>query len=241
LQKGTTVPETIVTVEKLSKTFTDDQGSFQVLREMCFTVAKGEMVALIGMSGAGKTTLLQILGGLDSFDEGTVVVTGLNLKGLGVKRLAEFRNRHIGFVFQFHHLLPDFSAQENVMLPGLIEGKSRIDAAKRANELLSVFGLDRRKGHYPSELSGGERQRVALARALFNNPSLVLADEPTGNLDRSNGDTLLKHIKKANEELGQTFLIATHNNRLTEGLHRTLYLEDGRIAGNSDSMQILSS
>ncbi|MBN1759767.1 MAG: ABC transporter ATP-binding protein [Chitinispirillaceae bacterium] len=235
------MPETIVTVDKLSKSFTDDQGSFQVLREMSFTVEKGEMVALVGMSGAGKTTLLQILGGLDSFEQGTVVVTGMNLRGLDTRKLAEFRNRHIGFVFQFHHLLPDFTALENVLLPGLIEGRSHSEASKRATDLLDIFGLSRRRGHYPSELSGGERQRVALARALFNNPALVLADEPTGNLDRSNGDTLLSHIKKANEELNQTFLIATHNNRLTEGLHRTLYLEDGRITENSDSARILSS
>ena len=235
--------ENIVTVDRLNKSFTDDQGSFQVLKETSFTIGQGEMVALIGISGAGKTTLLQILGGLDSFEQGTVTVTGMNLKDLSLKpkKLAEFRNRHIGFVFQFHHLLPDFSALENTILPGLIEGKKRNDAERRGEELLEVFGLTRRKNHFPSELSGGERQRVALARAMFNRPSLVLADEPTGNLDRGNGDVLLSYIRQANTEFKQTFLIATHNNRLTEGLHRTLYLEDGKITLNASSDNVLSS
>jgi lipoprotein-releasing system ATP-binding protein len=235
------VSEQIVIVDKLCKRFTDDQGTFSVLDETSFTIAKGEMVALIGMSGAGKTTLLQILGGLDSFDQGTITVTGLNLKELNAKKLAEFRNRHIGFVFQFHHLLPDFTALENTILPGLIQGRSRSDASRRGEELLDIFGLKKRKSHFPSELSGGERQRIALARALFNKPSLVLADEPTGNLDRANGDTLLNYIKQANQELQQTFLIATHNNRLTEGLHRTLYLDDGKISRDERSEEVLSS
>lgn len=219
----------IVVVEDLSKSYTDDQGKFLVLKNLHFSIEQGEMVALVGVSGAGKTTLLQILGGLDTFENGTVSVTGLSLKGLNATMLAAFRNRHIGFVFQFHHLLPDFSAVENVIMPGLIEGKSRSDCMKRCDELLEVFGLTRRKSHFPSELSGGERQRIALARALFNKPSLILADEPTGNLDRGNGDILLDYFRKANQELHQTFLIATHNDRLTHGLHRTIYLEDGRI------------
>ena len=239
--KGITVSENIVVVDKLCKSFTDDQGPFQVLRETSFSIEKGEMVALIGVSGAGKTTLLQILGGLDSFDSGSVVVTGLSLKGLDAKNLAAFRNRHIGFVFQFHHLLPDFTALENTILPGLIEGKKRSDCRKRGEELLETFGLNRHRTHFPSELSGGERQRVALARALFNKPALILADEPTGNLDRGNGDLLLEHFKKANRELHQTFLIATHNNRLTEGLHRTLYLEEGGISLSQGAENPLSS
>lgn len=222
--------EHIVVVENLCKSFTDDQGTFQVLRDTSFTIAKGEMAALVGVSGAGKTTLLQILGGLDSFDSGSITVTGLSLKGLNAKTLAVFRNRHIGFVFQFHHLLPDFTALENAILPGLIEGKTRAECIPRGRELLDIFGLSRRTTHYPSELSGGERQRVALARALFNKPALVLADEPTGNLDRGNGNMLLEHFKKANREFHQTFLIATHNDRLTGGLHRTLYIEDGKIS-----------
>jgi lipoprotein-releasing system ATP-binding protein len=227
--KENTPDKNIVVVNNLCKSFTDDQGSFQVLKNMHFTIEKGEMVALVGVSGAGKTTLLQILGGLDTFENGTVTVTGLALKGLSGKMLAAFRNQHIGFVFQFHHLLPDFCAFENIIMPGLIEGKNRNDCMKRCDELLEVFGLTKRRTHFPSELSGGERQRVALARALFNKPSLILADEPTGNLDRGNGDVLLDYFRKANRELYQTFLIATHNDRLTHGLHRTLYLEDGQI------------
>lgn len=224
--------DNIVIVERLSKSFTDDQGTFPVLKDMSFTVERGEMVALVGVSGAGKTTLLQILGGLDSFANGTVTVTGLSLGGLNPKTLATFRNRHIGFVFQFHHLLPDFTALENVILPGLISGKSRSECTKPGEELLDIFGLRKRRSHYPSELSGGERQRVALARALYNKPSLVLADEPSGNLDRGNGEVLLKYFKTANRELKQTFLIATHNDQLTEGLHRVLYLDDGRIVNS---------
>jgi lipoprotein-releasing system ATP-binding protein len=235
------VTDNIVVVERLCKQFTDDQGTFKVLDGVDFTIKLGEMVALVGISGAGKTTLLQILGGLDAFDDGSVTVTGLSLKGLNSKKLAEFRNRHIGFVFQFHHLLPDFTALENTIMPGLIEGKSKNDCLKRGEELLAIFGLSRQKTHFPSELSGGERQRVALARALFNRPSLLLADEPTGNLDRKNGEILLEQIKTANQELKQTFLIATHNNRLTEGLHRTLFLEDGHISEIGGGENLLSS
>jgi len=143
--------------------------------------------------------------------------------------LAEFRNRHIGFVFQFHHLLPDFTALENTIIPGLIMGKPRNECLKRAKDLLGLFGLSSRLSHFPTELSGGERQRVALARALFNDPALVIADEPTGNLDKGNGEKLLEFFNKANRELNQTFLIATHNSQLTAGLHRILTIDDGRM------------
>jgi len=148
---------------------------------------------------------------------------------LSGSELAYFRNRSIGFVFQFHHLLPDFTAVENVLIPGLIMGKGKAECQKRASDLLGIFDLSRRLNHYPTELSGGERQRVALARAMFNQPALVLADEPTGSLDRSNGERLLELFEKANKELGQTFLIATHNSRLSLGMNRVLYIEDGRI------------
>ncbi len=224
--------ENIVEVDRLCKSFTDEEGPFQVLKEISFTIEKGEMVALVGVSGAGKTTLLQIIGGLDSFDSGSVVVTGLRLKELDADNLAAFRNRHIGFVFQFHHLLPDFTAIENVIIPGLISGRKHDECIERGRELLDIFGLSKRRNHYPSELSGGERQRVALARALFNQPALILADEPTGNLDRGNGEILLEYFRRANRELNQTFLIATHNNRLTQGLHRTLFLDDGKITNH---------
>jgi lipoprotein-releasing system ATP-binding protein len=224
------VGDIIVNVEHLRKSFTDDEGVIDVLKDVCFTVNRGEMVALVGISGAGKTTLLQILGGLDNFNQGSVSVLGYDLKSMTAKRLAAFRNQHIGFVFQFHHLLPDFTALENTMIPGLIAGKSADACKKRGIELLDIFGLAARKSHFPTELSGGERQRVALARALFNDPAFVLADEPTGNLDKKNGEYLLEYFKKANKELNQTFIIATHNAQLTNGLNRALFLEDGIMA-----------
>jgi lipoprotein-releasing system ATP-binding protein len=223
----------MVEAENIRKRFKDDAGTFDVLKDATFSVEAGEMVALVGTSGAGKTTLLQILGGLDKCDGGTVSVGGKNLDKLGGSELARYRNRHIGFVFQFHHLLPDFTAIENVLIPGLISGKSRQECMPRASDLLNIFGLDKRFNHYPTELSGGERQRVALARAMFNEPALVLADEPTGNLDRANGERLLELFEKANKELNQTFLIATHNSRLSLGMNRVLYLDDGKIV-NTD-------
>jgi len=221
----------MVDVKGLCKRFKDDAGVFDVLKDAAFSVRAGEMVALVGTSGAGKTTLLQILGGLDSYDGGSVSVGGKNLDKLNGSELAYFRNRSIGFVFQFHHLLPDFTAVENVLIPGLIMGKGKAESMKRAAELLGIFDLSKRLHHYPTELSGGERQRVALARAMFNEPALVLADEPTGNLDKANGERLLELFEKANKELNQTFLIATHNNRLSSGMNRVLYLDDGRITG----------
>jgi lipoprotein-releasing system ATP-binding protein len=219
----------MVAVKHLRKSFVDDAGTFDVLKETSFVINKGEMVSLVGISGAGKTTLLQILGGLDRPTSGFARVGGIQLDRVSSGDLADFRNRQIGFVFQFHHLLPDFTALENITIPGLISGKGHQECRKRAVELLEILGLKGRKSHYPSELSGGERQRVALARALFNDPTLVLADEPTGNLDRANGELLLELFKKANKELNQTFLIATHNNQLAEGMERTLYIEDGIV------------
>jgi lipoprotein-releasing system ATP-binding protein len=221
--------ELMVDVQNLCKRFKDDAGAFDVLKDASFSIKAGEMVALVGISGSGKTTLLQIIGGLDKCDGGTVHVGGKDIAKLNASELALFRNRSIGFVFQFHHLLPDFTAVENVLIPGLINGKSKADCMKRAAELLGIFDLSKRLNHYPTELSGGERQRVALARAMFNEPALVLADEPTGNLDRVNGERLLELFEKANKELNQTFLIATHNSRLSLGLHRILFLEDGKI------------
>jgi lipoprotein-releasing system ATP-binding protein len=221
--------ETFLTVNHLRKTFTDDAGSFDVFNDVSFSMNKGEMVALLGISGAGKTTLLQILGGLDRSTAGEVLVEGKNLSKMSEQELAEFRNKKIGFVFQFHHLLPDFSALENVVIPGLIAGRSRKWCETRARELLSIFGLEKRYTHFPTELSGGERQRVALARALVNDPVLVLADEPTGNLDKKNGELLLEYFHRANSELRQTFLIATHNSQLTGGMNRIIQLEDGKM------------
>jgi len=219
----------IVEVKNLKKTFTDDAGAFDVLKDVSFSADKGEMIALLGISGAGKTTLLQILGGLDRPTAGDVLFEGKNIAALPFRELAAFRNRNVGFVFQFHHLLPDFTAFENVCIPGMIAGKSRSWCEERAKSLLSVFGIERCRSHYPTEMSGGERQRAALARALVNDPALVLADEPTGNLDKGNGELLLGYFHKANRELQQTFIIATHNSQLTAGMHRIMELEDGRI------------
>jgi len=230
--------ELMVDVKNIRKQFKDDAGAFDVLKDASFSVKAGEMVALVGTSGAGKTTLLQILGGLDKADGGSVSVGGKDLDKLGASDLALFRNRNIGFVFQFHHLLPDFTAVENVLIPGLIAGKGKAECMKRAAELLGIFDLSKRLGHYPTELSGGERQRVALARAMFNEPALVLADEPTGNLDKTNGERLLELFEKANKELNQTFLIATHNNRLSSGMNRVLYLDDGRITGTDKPVTV---
>jgi lipoprotein-releasing system ATP-binding protein len=214
----------------VKKTFTDEAGDFNVLKGVTFSITEGETVALIGVSGAGKTTLLQILGGLDKATEGTVEVGGRDINKLSATGLSHFRSQFIGFVFQFHHLLPDFTAVENVCIPGMIRGKAKKECVPRARELLSIMGLDRQMHHYPAELSGGERQRVALARALFNDPALVLADEPTGNLDGENTRQLLELFRKANRKLKQTFLVATHNERLAEGMDRRLYIEDGLIA-----------
>lgn len=222
--------ENIITVKNLYKKFKDDNGSeFLVLKDVTFSIDKGDMVALTGVSGAGKTTLLQIIGGLDTFNEGEVIVKKQSLQKLTIKELAEYRNRQIGFVFQFHHLLPDFTAIENIILPGLINGKKKKECINRGEELLEVFHLSSKKNRYPSELSGGERQRIALARALFNNPSIILADEPTGNLDKGNGEILLEYFKKVNLEMHQTFLIATHNPELSAGVHRVINLVDGKI------------
>jgi lipoprotein-releasing system ATP-binding protein len=216
-------------VEHLAKTFVDDAGELPILKDVNLTIDKGEMVALVGPSGAGKTTLLQILGGLDMATAGSVTVNDRSLGRMSDRELAVFRSRFIGFVFQFHHLLPDFTALENTMVPGLISGKTKPACVTRAQELLDAVGLSGRRGHYPTELSGGERQRVALARALFNGPALVLADEPTGNLDKKNGRLLLDLFQKANRDFKQTFLVATHNEQLSAGMHRAVYLEDGII------------
>jgi lipoprotein-releasing system ATP-binding protein len=223
----------MLTVEHVAKTFHDDAGELQVLKDVCFSIGRGEMVSLVGVSGAGKTTLLQILGGLDVASSGVVAVEGTSLDKMSSRQLAAFRSRFIGFVFQFHHLMPDFTALENVFMPGLILGRSRQQCTPRARELLVAVGLERRMSHYPNELSGGERQRVALARALFNQPALVLADEPTGSLDRKNGEMLLELFEKANREFNQTFLVATHNPQLCAGLKRTLYVEDGVVVERS--------
>lgn len=222
-------------VVHVAKSFRDDAGELQVLTDVNFTLAKGDLTALLGISGAGKTTLLQILGGLDMPTSGEVRVDGRVLSVMKPLEIARFRSQSIGFVFQFHHLLPDFSALDNTLMPGLIAGRRHRDCIARARELLDAVGLGARTSHYPGEMSGGERQRVALARALYNNPAFILADEPTGNLDRRNGELLAELFVKANRQFDQTFLVATHNEQLAASMGKVLQLEDGQVREISTS------
>jgi lipoprotein-releasing system ATP-binding protein len=204
-------------------------GALEVLKGVDLSVAKGEVVSIVGASGAGKTTLLQILGTLERADGGSLTINGEEVTKLGSKALSAFRNRHIGFVFQFHHLLPEFTAIENVMMPGLIAGRSMSDCTPHAEELLARLNVLPRKEHKPNQLSGGEQQRVAVARALFNNPSVVLADEPSGNLDSAHAKELHQLFFDLRKELGQTFVIVTHNEELAEMADRRLVMKDGVI------------
>jgi lipoprotein-releasing system ATP-binding protein len=190
-------------------------------------------VSIVGASGAGKSTLLHIIGTLDPFDQGEVVINNQNIKGFNDQKLSDFRNRNIGFVFQFHHLLPEFTALENVCIPAFISGKGRSEAEKRSKELLEMLGLGDRLEHKPAELSGGEQQRVAVARALVNNPAVVLADEPSGNLDSKSSEELHRLFFSLREKLGQTFVIVTHNNELANMADRKLTIKDGVIGSNS--------
>ncbi|MBS1547256.1 MAG: ABC transporter ATP-binding protein [Bacteroidetes bacterium] len=204
-------------------------GDLDVLKGVDLHVAPGEVVSIVGASGAGKTTLLQILGTLEKADSGSLVINGEEVTKLSSKALSTFRNKHIGFVFQFHHLLPEFTALENAMMPGLIAGKSKAECTKRAEELLARLNVLARKEHKPSQLSGGEQQRIAVARALFNNPSVVLADEPSGNLDSAHAKELHQLFFDLRKELGQTFVIVTHNEELAGMADRRLVIKDGVI------------
>ena len=204
-------------------------GDLEVLKGVELHVAKGEVVSIVGASGAGKTTLLQILGTLEQGDSGTLQIAGEQVTRMGSNALSTFRNKHIGFVFQFHHLLPEFTALENVMMPGLIAGKNKNDCIPRAEELLTRLNVIARKEHKPTQLSGGEQQRVAVARALFNNPSVVLADEPSGNLDSAHARELHQLFFELRKELGQTFVIVTHNEELADMADRKLTMRDGVI------------
>ena len=204
-------------------------GTLEVLRHVDVRIEQGEVVSIVGRSGAGKTTLLQIIGTLDRPDEGTVCYDGVDVTTLSASRLAQFRNRHIGFVFQFHQLLPEFTTLENVALPALIGGTARSEAMRRAQELLDYMGLKERLDHKPSELSGGERQRVAVARALVNKPTVVLADEPSGSLDTANKQELHRLFFDLRDEFKQTFVIVTHDEQLAAQADRTLHMNDGRI------------
>lgn len=204
-------------------------GSLKVLTGIDMEIAQGEVVSIIGASGAGKSTLLQIIGTLDDADSGEVRIDNRQVSGLSSRKLAKFRNENIGFVFQFHHLLPEFTALENIAMPAFIAGTGRSAAYQRAEELLTILDLTARKGHKPSELSGGEQQRVAVARALVNRPKVVLADEPSGNLDSENALQLHQLFFNLREEFNQTFVIATHNEQLSKMSDRRLRIKDGVI------------
>lgn len=204
-------------------------STVEALSGVSLEVAKGEIVAIVGASGAGKSTLLQILGTLMPADSGSVQIAGTEVETLSERQLAAFRNKHIGFVFQFHHLLPEFTAVENVMMPALIGGMDKGEAAKRAAELLDMVGLANRVSHKPVEMSGGEQQRVAIARALVCRPSVVLADEPTGNLDSTNRDEIQRLLMDVRGRFDQTILMVTHDMSLAESVDRKIVMSDGRV------------
>lgn len=215
----------MIELEGITKSF----GSLQVLKGIDLTIAKGEIVSIVGPSGAGKTTLLQIMGTLDRPDSGRVVLNGTEVNRLNEKALSAFRNKEIGFVFQFHQLLPEFTALENVAIPALIRGESAGNARRKAMEMLELLGLQDRASHKPAELSGGEKQRVAVARALVNRPSAVLADEPSGSLDTQNKEELHRLFFDLRDRLGQTFVIVTHDEGLASKTDRTIHIIDGKI------------
>ncbi|MFH2125395.1 MAG: ABC transporter ATP-binding protein [Pseudomonadota bacterium] len=215
-------------IKQLKKTYFGPQDQVEVLRDLNLTVAKGETVAVVGASGVGKSTLLHILGALDRPTSGRVMVGGRDVFQMDETALAAFRNRHVGFVFQFHHLLPEFSALENVMMPALIARQDRAQAQKRAMELLDEVEVAHRSSHRVGQLSGGEAQRVAVARALILGPSLLLADEPTGNLDERTGELVHQLLVRLNQSHGLTTLVATHNERLAGALGRRVRLADGK-------------
>lgn len=206
-------------------------GQLEVLKGVSIEIARGEVVSIVGASGAGKTTLLQILGTLSSADRGSLVIDGTNVGGLNDRALSRFRNEKIGFVFQFHHLLAEFTAIENVCIPALIGGVSQSEAVSRATALLDLVGLSDRRLHKPSQLSGGEQQRVAIARALVNSPAVLLADEPSGNLDTHNRDEIHRLFFDLRERLGQTVVIVTHDEGLAAMADRRIVMSDGKIVG----------
>ena len=217
--------EKMIEIQGVTKSF----GELQVLKGIDLIIYKGEVVSVVGPSGAGKTTLLQIMGTLDKADSGSVVIDGIDVGQLKEKDLSAFRNKRIGFVFQFHQLLPEFTALENVMMPALIGGMSSGEAMKKAKDTLAFLGLAERASHKPAELSGGEKQRVAVARALINDPAVIFADEPSGSLDTKNKEELHQLFFDLRDRLGQTFVIVTHDEGLAQLTDRTIHMVDGRI------------
>ena len=215
----------MIKAENIHKSF----GTLEVLKGVSLEVNRGEVVSIVGQSGAGKTTLLQILGTLSAMDSGSLRIDGAEVSAMNDNQLSDFRNRHIGFVFQFHHLLPEFSALENVMLPALIAGRSKREAEQEAANLLKMMNLSDRTTHKPSALSGGEQQRVAIARAIVNHPALLLADEPSGNLDTKNRDEIHALFFRLRDELGQTTIIVTHDEELATMADRKISMRDGNI------------
>lgn len=231
----------MITLHNITKSF----GTLQVLKGIDLHIDKGEVVSIVGPSGAGKTTLLQIMGTLDTPDTGSVEIDGIDVTHLRDKDIARFRNQHLGFVFQFHQLLPEFTALENICIPALIGGQNKRQTEKRAKELLDYLNLSDRQHHKPAELSGGEKQRVAVARALINNPSIIMADEPSGSLDTKNKAELHQLFFDLRDQFGQTFVIVTHDEGLSQLTDRTIHIKDGMIydqttTGQEESIESLA-
>ncbi|CAM3797402.1 lipoprotein-releasing ABC transporter ATP-binding protein LolD [Avibacterium endocarditidis] len=228
-----TEKQILLSCQNLTKVYQEGENQTQVLKDVTFSMEEGELVAIVGSSGSGKSTLLHTLGGLDQPTSGEVFIKGQSLQKASADELAKLRNQYMGFVYQFHHLMADFSALENVMMPMLIGKQNRSEAQDRAEKMLQAVGLAHRIKHRPSALSGGERQRVAIARALVNNPALVLADEPTGNLDRKTTESIFELILKLNQEQRIAFLLVTHDLQLAEKLSRRMVMQDGVLRGES--------
>ncbi|MFZ7255382.1 lipoprotein-releasing ABC transporter ATP-binding protein LolD [Avibacterium avium] len=228
-----TEKQILLSCQNLTKVYQEGENQTQVLKDVTFSMEEGELVAIVGSSGSGKSTLLHTLGGLDQPTSGEVFIKGQSLQKASADELAKLRNQYMGFVYQFHHLMADFSALENVMMPMLIGKQNRSESQDRAEKMLQAVGLAHRIKHRPSALSGGERQRVAIARALVNNPALVLADEPTGNLDRKTTESIFELILKLNQEQKIAFLLVTHDLQLAEKLSRRMVMQDGVLRGES--------